>query len=145
MFIRLGAELSNPEREIIMSKSAQTLQTFRAYPAPTHPLLVFPLLGHLVTEVGQLRGQLLHQLLRLVELQQQGVSIKGSYFYTILSCRHHPPAPAASSTRSAPRPRPRPPGRWRAASGTSPDTCPKQQLFFIFHHLYILLCLIMST
>ena len=78
MFIRLGAELSNPEREIIMSKSAQTLQTFCANPAPTHPLLVFPLLGHLVAEVGQLRGQLLHQLLRLVELQQDSVSIKGS-------------------------------------------------------------------
>ena len=69
MFIRLGAELSNPEREIIMSKSTQTLQTFCAYPAPTHPLLVFPLLGHLVAEVGQLRGQLLHQLLRLIQLE----------------------------------------------------------------------------
>ena len=46
---------------------------------------MFPLLGHLIAEVGQLGGQLLHQLLRLVELHQDRVSIKGSYFYTRLS------------------------------------------------------------
>ena len=69
MFIRLGAELSKPEREIIMSKSAQTLQTFCAYPAPTHPLLVFPLFSHLVPQVRQLGGELLDQLLRLIQLE----------------------------------------------------------------------------
>ena len=34
-----------------------------------HPLLVFPLLRHLVPEVRQLGGELLHQLLCLVQLQ----------------------------------------------------------------------------
>ena len=34
-----------------------------------HPLLVFPLLRHLVSQVGQLGGELLDQLLSLIQLK----------------------------------------------------------------------------
>ena len=63
MFIKLGAEFSRPAIKRISLNIEQSITLL------THPLLVFALLGHLVPQVSQLRGELLHQCLSLIQLK----------------------------------------------------------------------------
>ena len=129
MFIKLGAELSNPEREII-SKYLHKLCKLLTHILHSPILCLCFLCSVIWSRRSASCEDSCCTSFCVWSSCNKIVSIKGSYFYTRLSCRHHPPAPAASSTRSAPRPHPRLPGRWRAVSGTSPDTCPAHQLFF---------------
>merc|ERR1719400_1324565 len=70
MFTRLGALLRRPE---IKTQSRSRVSLTKK--SLTHPLFVLSLLGHLVPKVSQLSGELLHQLLGLIQLALKGFQL----------------------------------------------------------------------